>query len=134
MTSSDTFHIYLSSGDSLDSFPDNEPGDFRVQLPQRVYLAEGKWWCGVAQLEIPENPKEPLYLCSNICMDSITGDFKLPVLRRIRGKVTQPTNVIYVPVKGRELSTIRIFIRSLRGEAVSFASQTSYCTLRFYRQ
>lgn len=127
----DVVHMYLSSEDSRKSFPSNTSSNFRCLLPERLQLTEGKWRCALLELRLPEPVQQPLYLCSNICEESIAGEFKLPILARIDGELTQPNHVIYILVKTKELSVIEIYLYDRNGRPVSFSSGMSYCTLRF---
>lgn len=124
-----TRHIYLSSRDP--AFPENSPSNFRCLLPERMQLSGANWWCCLLELRIPENISEPLYLCSDACLESIVGQKKLPVLGMIGGKITQPNHVTYIPVKVKDISIIRLYICDSLGHPVSFSSGTSYCSIRF---
>lgn len=128
----ETFHIYLSSKDSVTTH-NNSASDFSKQLPERVQLEGGKWVCGLLELILPKNPQKPLYVCSDICSNSIIDDFKLPVLGRITTKTTRPNNITFVNVNVRELSSIRIYLREDFRTQPSFSSGISYCALRFQR-
>ena len=128
----DTFHVFLSSEDSTGIFPENSPSDFTVLLPERIRLAEGKWLCGLLSVHIPtRSEKNPLFICSDICSESVTGEYKLPVLARIFGTSTKPNNILFIPVKKRELSSIRIYIKEKRYGIVAFDAGHSYCVLQF---
>lgn len=125
-----THHIYFSSGDSRATFPDNSPSSFRCLLPERLQLIGGNWWCALLELRLPETPSDLLYLCSDICHESIAGQFKLPVLALIGAQLTQPNHMIYIPLKTTDLSVIRFYLSDRFGNPISFSSGTSYCTIR----
>ncbi len=128
----ETFHIYLSSKDSVTTH-NNSPGDFTTVLPERIQLKEGKWLCGLVELILPQTPQKHLYVCSDISSNSIIDEFRLPVLGRISAETTRPYNITFVPVNARELSSIRIYLREDFHTSPSFSSGISYCTLRFQR-
>lgn len=133
-----SFNIYLSSADSLSSYPDNRALDFNTLLPERIQLESGGWRCGLTQLVLPHTPgnvgtdgEVPLYLCCNICDDSIVGEKKLPVLARVTENHTEPSHVTYVKLRTRALSTVRVYLTDRHGAPASLRGGTSYCTLQF---
>lgn len=127
---SDCVNIYLSSDDSPLHFPSNTAWDFTTQLPERMHL-EGEWQCGLLEVHLPEvDSDQALYLCSDMCSDSIVGEKKLPVLGRVTGGLTQPSHVTYAKTRTRLLSSIRLYIVDGRGAPVSFGAGTSYCSLQ----
>lgn len=125
------FYIYLSSRDSIQTFSSNTSSDFSVVLPDRVHLNREDWSCGLVDLTLPHALEEPAYLCSNICQETITGTGKLPVLRRVIDMYTEPSHVIHVPLKSREISIISMYLERENGIRVAFTSGTSYATLHF---
>lgn len=129
-----SFYVYLSSQDSTNNFPDNSAFDFTLLLPERIFLEGDKWWCGLIQCHLTSAPKQDVFICTDICAESVTGSSRLPVLRRIRTKVFEASHVTYVPVKVRELSSIRVYIRDKRGNSLPFSAQTSSCVLHFQRK
>ncbi len=125
-----SYNIYLSSEDSRTSFPGNSSSDFLCLLPERLRTDDGDWFCALLELQLPQIPENPVYACCNLCVDSIAGEYQLPVLTRISDKVTRPSHVTYVPVKTCEVETIHLYFYDSIGRAVSFTRGTSYCTLR----
>lgn len=85
------------------------------------------------ELILPQAPEHQLYLCSDLCENSIIGEYTLPVLRRIGRVTTRPPIIAYVPVKTRELSTVRVYIKENVQDIPSFSSGMFYCVLRFRR-
>ena len=45
------FYLTLPSSSSLDTFPDNKAGHYRVRLPQRIRLSGDDWMVGLVQLD-----------------------------------------------------------------------------------
>ena len=126
------FYIYLSSKDSVKTFPTNSASDFSVLLPERIQLQPPETWsCGLVKLIIPTAPTDPVFLCSNFSQSSIVGEHRLPTLGRIVNTHSDPSHVIYVPIRGSELDIIRLYITGYDGQKVSLASGTTYCTLHF---
>ena len=72
----ESFHIYLSSEDSIETFPANTASNIRTQLPQELQLSEGVWWCALLNLQLPAVPPEPVYLCCDVCDESLVGEKK----------------------------------------------------------
>lgn len=122
-----SFHMYLSSEDSRQTFPLNSAVNFSCLLPERLQLTNRGWWCALLELRLPAAVDEPLYLCSNICNDSVA---KLPILARIGAQLTQPNHVVYVPVKIKELSVVQLYLYDRFEKLDSLSSGTSYCTIR----
>ena len=50
-----------------------------VHLPKPLYLHEGHWTLSLLEFNLSMATTQPkLYVCSNLCQDSIVGDRKLP--------------------------------------------------------
>lgn len=125
------FYIHLCSNDSMDSFPLNKPHDFTLNLPERIQFKGDEWSCAVVELILPSELNETAYLCTNVCQESIIGQRRVPVLRRITSAHTEPSHVIRVPLKTNELSVLRLYLEHHDGSKVSLSSGTSYATLHF---
>lgn len=126
------FHIYLSSRDSLTRFPGNTAFDFYCQLPEEINLVESQWWCALKELVFSQAlSNTPLYLCCNICDDSIVGENKLPVLTCVNDDVTQPRHVTFVRVKASRINIVHLYLTDHLGRKVSFPANASHCTLVF---
>ena len=125
------FYIYLSSRDSMNIFPKNTASDFSLVLPDRLQLKREEWSCGLIDLVLPHAPDEPVYLCSNICQETIVGSRQRPVLRRIIDIYSEPSHVIYVPLKTIELSVLRLYLEGHASGPVSLADGAAYATLHF---
>lgn len=99
-------YIYLSSKPCA-GFPENTSSDFTVQLPKTVFNVKE---CGVVDANLGFTPTQPVFLCSDICVESIVNECALPTLRQLTSKETSPHNIIYVPLKLSQFHTVRIFI------------------------
>lgn len=132
-----SFHIYLSSADSWDSFPQNHSGDFTVSLSDNVHLGE-EWECGLLECQLFATPTTPAYICCDLVEESLVAEFKLPILRRIRLKTaTEFQQVSYFPLKTRGFNTVRIYVRTWNNKplyATSGQPGHTYCTLHFRRR
>lgn len=111
-------------------------GDTTTQLP--IPLEVQGYGCGVIEMtgKVYHGDKEPLYLCSNICEESIIGGNKMPVLRRIKRGVggivnSNIHNVIWLRVMRPTISSIRLYISNGNGEIISLGSEELNCTLLF---
>ncbi len=127
-----SFHIYACSGDSLQLFPNNTSSDFTIQLSEAVHL-EGDWSCGLVEFQLFGQPRDPLYVCCDLVEENFTGEFKLPVLRRVRLKTTQFAQVTYLPIKIRDFNTVRIYLKTSNNLNPSPKVEHTYCTLHFRR-
>ena len=126
------FYIHLSSKDSVKTFTANTASDFSVLLPEYMrFNPLDTWRCGLVQLIIPTAPSDPAFLCSNLCQSSIVGERQLPVLSRIVDVFSDPSHVIYVPIRCSELDIIHLYLTGCEGERVSVSPGTAYCTLHF---
>lgn len=126
------FYIYLSSRDSKQTFPTNSAGDFSVLLPERLQFNPlDSWSCGLVELSIPDELTDSVFLCSNFSKNSIVGEQRLPVLRRIVGGYSDPSHVTYVPIRSTELSIVHLYLTRYDGVKVSLSSGETYCTLHF---
>ena len=127
--------VHLNSISSLDYFPANHSQDFTVQLPRELILDEvDRWTCDLVQSSLPFPPKlqYTYYLCSNVCEESLVGDFVLPILRVIYpSKHTQFIERLNVPVKLGRISAIRLYLLRASGNRGSKVFGTTHCSLKF---
>ncbi len=104
-----TFHIYLNSEASKQTFPFNDSGTFTQLLPERLTLEpQGKWYCRVTSCNAGFRLSKPHYLLCDFCNESIVGQRKKPILCLLHHKVSEIIEPAWVPVKSRELSQIKI--------------------------
>jgi hypothetical protein len=124
--------MFVCSFDSRDVFPHNSGDDFTVAFSQNIHL-EGQWECGLVECQLHDKPDEPWYVCCDLVEESLAGDLKLPLLRRLTTKLPQFKQVSYFPVKLRDFNDIRIYLRTMDNEEVILTSETknTYCTLHF---
>jgi len=138
------FHLYLSSEDSKDLYPNNKPSSFVVQLPKTICL-KGMWMCALCEVQYNHEAArshENIYICSDLCEGSIVGKRMFPVLRQVftKGKKSrrltqeQYSQLYYVKVTKEEFNTITIHIKDRNGDEVSFLTQELNCILHFKKQ
>ena len=130
---SNGFYLYLSSVDSVDYFPSNTSDNFIVKLPE-VYKLPGHWEVALTEIHFPARAgqtAESFSVYSDICEETVTRGIKEPVLRKLFNTTDEATfaQYYYIPVRSKEISSIRIFIKSTDGEPVSFRKGTLHCTL-----
>lgn len=137
-------YCYVSNENSLNHFPDNHAGEFKVKLAERLIL-EGEWVCALTEFQytVQTPPLEALseiYVCSNLCDSSLVGGVKLSVLRKIPNLI-QGEHIVqtfdpafYIPVIQRDFSVIDIYLKDKNFQSVSFDSGSISCTLHFKRQ
>lgn len=76
-----------------------------------------------------------LYLCSDICEDSILEDTKLPILRSIfvnprNNRINKPIyNLIWLKVTRPTIDSIRLYISDQFGTPIPLANSNLKCTL-----
>ena len=128
-----TVHLHSTSSTSV--YEENYCWDFTTVLPRVIVLdSVDEWCCSLVQCYTPKFVK-PLYLCSNICEDSVAGQRRLPVLRVLYSSKTQfDEGCCPVPVRFREISTIRIFLQRADGEVPETKTKVvTHCTLQLHR-
>jgi hypothetical protein len=126
------FNIYCYSDNSKDVYPNNRADNFFLHLTKPVHLT-GDWECGLVQFEYTSSSDKPFFVCTDTVMESYVGDYKLPVLRRVRVRNTQFSHVIYAPVKTHDFNSIRIFMRTWKNKAATMVRGRTFCTLHFRR-
>ena len=80
--------------------------------------------------------KGDLFLCSDICEESLVGDIVIPVLQRIKRKsngfiINDINHVIWLRMMRPQLTSIRFYIVNERGDIMSFGGDKLKCTLLF---
>lgn len=119
--------MVLTSTDCSDYF-DNKPNRFRVQLNKQIPF-EGYWSVALTEFSTEswissKKKKSELFVCCDICEETIVGGKDAPLLRRVcLGE--NPENIAftvpyYIPVKICELQQICIYITDREGNLVSF--------------
>ena len=129
------FHLFLSSVDSMEYYPQNYPGQFLIHLPETLKL-EGEWWVGLSDISYPEPLNSScINVMTNICEDSAWRGTKQAILRRIptQGNINHHIFTIpyYQRVRGKEIDWLSIYIRDENNQPVSFLKGTLTCTLHF---
>ena len=122
------FYLHLSSEDSKTYFPGNDTGTFTVKLPER------SWEVALCATDLPKVKKKPqrILVCSDICVESIYGEQRLPLLRVITGRLStsfQPLQ--YIPVRIQEAERVTVYVKSGSDEILSFPKGSTSCTLHF---
>ncbi len=131
-------YLYLNSEDSKDKFPNNEPGDFNVELSRSLVL-EGSWEIGLIEANFSGTTKaNSYYVCSDVCSESHVSDTLYPVLRKVTVTKSQKAVIsydtpTYVKVNRTEIQRLRIFIRDDGLAAFHLLGKTFACTLHLRR-
>ena len=109
--------MVLKSSDSPLFHPNNQPYNFRVHLPKPLIL-NGVWTVSLLEFSLdPGQTKQrglpEVFLCSNICEDTIVGDKEMPLIRRV---YLEKENIIYqcpyeVPIKLGQFQDVHMYIR-----------------------
>ena len=130
--------LFLSSQDSLESFPYNEAFDFSVQLPDVLHLDHGEWYCTLKSFQTYLSTRMDLYVFTNIIEESVVRDKKLPVLQHIPGAEDYVNESFDGTLKFKlnigHISMIRIYIKNTSLENPSFGRGPSTCTLQITRE
>ncbi len=128
-----TFHVYLNSEASKETFPANDSGAFTQLLPERVILEpHGKWYCRVTACNLGFKLTKPHYLLCDFCSESSVGERKKPILCLLFHKLSEIVNPQWVPVKLRELSQVKIWVQRVDNpSSLSEKTGITYCILEF---
>lgn len=113
-------YVYISSKPSV-YYPENTAGDFTIQLPRTVSDVQE---CGIVEVRLPTVPQKPLFLCSEICVESIINNHTLPVLRRLGQKIVLPSIITYIPLRVQSFDTIHFYLCKESGEKVNIVGET----------
>ena len=119
----------------------NTPYDFRVQLPRPLSLP-GYWSVSLTEFtlklskSIPADKGPALYVCSDLCDDTVVGERELPLLRRAYTR--KSTNITYknpyeVPLRVGHFGDVHVNIRDDDNEPASFLTGEVTVTLVFKR-
>ena len=110
-------------------------GDITLDLP--VPLEVEGCMCGIIEMSGKLSTyKGDLYLCSDICEESIAGETVMPVLRNIRRRangvvINDVNHVIWLNLVRPKIKSIRFYIANAQGEIMSFGDDRLKCTLLF---
>lgn len=120
-------------------------GDSIIDFPCSLEL--DNYGCGIIKLsgKIPDNlksgdkklkKKDSLYLCSDICQESIVNNIFLPVLIKIEknnnGIISGNINhVTWLKLKRYSINNLRLYITDEEGDIVLLGDNYLYCTLLF---
>uniref|UniRef100_A0A8W8MMJ6 Uncharacterized protein n=1 Tax=Magallana gigas TaxID=29159 RepID=A0A8W8MMJ6_MAGGI len=80
-----SIRLVLRSTDSQQIYSGNTSYDFVVHLPKPLYL-QGHWTVSLLEFNLSTASTQPeLYVCSNLCQDTVVGERELPLLRLTLG-------------------------------------------------
>ena len=110
-------------------------GDTTLELP--VPLDVEGCLCGIIDMSGKLTTyKGDIFLCSDICEESVAGETVMPVLRNIKRRtngvvVNDVNHVIWLKVIRPKLYSICFYIANARGDIMSFGDDKLKCTLLF---
>jgi hypothetical protein len=114
-------YAYFDSKPTV-NYPENTAADFTIQLYRTISDVKE---CGVTEVTLPVIPRKPVFLCSDLCVESIVNSETLPVLRRMVGQKTFVPNIVtYVPLRVSSFDTIRFYIYKDSSEQVKLVGET----------
>lgn len=130
--------MVLTSMDSSEYF-ENKPNCFRVHLSKQIQF-DGYWTVALTEFSTESwttsnKTKSELFVCCDICEETIIGGKEAPLLRRI-SLGEKPENITYtlpyyIPVKIGQLQQIAVYITDREGNLVSFLNGPVTVTLHF---
>ena len=113
-------------------------GDMTLELP--VPLDVEGYVCRIIEMSGKfSSCKGDLYLCSDICEESIVGDPVMPVLRNIKRRangiiINDINHVIWLKVMRPCITSIHLYIANFNGDIMTFGDEKLKCTLLFIPQ
>ena len=130
----------------MNIYPTNTPGKFYSKLPNTLYL-DGQWDCALVQFQyinkyvhtIPTS----LFVCMDLCLQSIIGNRKLPILRRISNVKNMQSNeiieatfdhLLYIPLNQKVIDVIEIYITDEKSNPVIFSQGPLLITLHMQKK
>ena len=108
-------------------------GDTTLELP--VPLEVEGCVCGIIEMSGKLTTyKDDIFLCSDICEESIAGETIMPVLRNIKRRsngiiINDVNHIIWLKIKRPKITSIRFYIANARGDVMSFGDDKLKCTL-----
>ena len=131
-----SIHLFLSSSDCLEYFPDNQQAKFQVKLETPMILDE-YWYVALCEVRFKLKSEEKatsLSVNCNLCKPSLIHDNLRPVLRRISRKPSQEFLVRqYFAVNQKYVERIGIDIYTNFGTVPAFNNQPLEVTLHLKR-
>ena len=76
------------------------------------------------EVKLATAPQKPLFVCCDLCVESITNNRELPALRRVAQKTFIPSVITYVPLRLQSFDTLRLYICKESGEPANPAGET----------
>lgn len=129
--------MVIRSGDCKHIYPDNRVYDFRVNIPKTIHLS-GNWNVTLLEFAYQLNktsPEKDIYVCCDLCSNTIVGDTEIPLLRRLYLN-RKAENLIFsspygVPLKTGTIQEIHIYLTTSKNELASFLTGQLTITLQF---
>ena len=129
-----SLRMVLKSTDSTLFHPNNTTFSFRVHLPHPLNL-DGAWTISLLEFSLdPGKTKQQvsleLFVCCNLCEDSIVGEREIPLLQRVyleKQHIYQ--NPYEVPMKLGHFQDVHVYIRDAKPSPALFLSGEVTVTL-----
>ena len=119
----------------------NKYDDFTVSLRKNVDIMENDWEVGLVELTLDSViNKEKLMICSNLISPSYICESLEQILRFLpkisddKYSYIEFKHIIYHDVLIINLNFLRLYIRSWKGDELTFGSGSLNCTLHFRRK
>lgn len=133
-----SIRMLLSSEDSSEYFQNN-PNNFTTQLNKQIQF-DGYWTVALTEFNaeswLSTSKIHEIFVCCNICEETIVGSKEMPLLRRIYLEQKTTGNMIftlpyYIPVKIAQIQQISLYIMDRDGKLVSFLNGAVNISLHF---
>ena len=128
--------LFVSSRDSKETFPENNPAGFIIQLPGIINL-KGTWVCALTELYVDNRfvtTPQQIVVSSDLIEESYISNTQWPVLRRIPVEVNQDIDLTfedpyYFKVVQHQVHRIHIYLKDQDLESVQLTGGELSCVL-----
>ena len=126
-------YVYVSSEDSLNFHPENNPSDFTVELPEIINF-KCNWVIALTEIYIRDDVAIPLNIYCDICEQSIQKGELKPILKVIYPDCIQFSNLHYIPIKVSSISRLRFSIKGGVSGEENVLSKPVQMSLHLYQK
>ena len=125
---------FLSSRDSLDTYPNNVWYDFTIDLPGTLEV-DATWECALLDINCIPQIQNQLIVYADIVKQSFIRDTTASVLRVVHFSDSDVTLPYYIPVNRGGITQVRISIRDLEtGQVPTESVSLLTCTLGYRKR
>ena len=127
-------YLYVSSSDSKTIYPNNNPSEFRVELPTCLML-RGDWEIALIEFKFSHSKTNDSALLLDGCECSYINDSFRPVLRFLESGTMHRiyNNPIYISITRDMFERLHLILLPCDGLQSSLSTELLRCTLHLRR-